>query len=176
MRSYAIAATCLHHLFGMKSWHVHVAVAHCDHTFGTRGMSCSAYVSTLMDVDGLVDEFALMFSLRERVPIHFVLFKRLAADLPHEGNAESTFSLSGSLSSDNKCSGPSALSTLVRINRNKAVCHPTRDATFKAYRSKFGKVRSWHIHNTALTCTLSAHTHNAHVACALTVAHCHPGR
>ena len=59
---------------------------------------------------------------------------------PHEVNAESTFSLSGSISSYNKCSRPDALSTFVRINKNKPTCKPSRDETFKAYRSKFGKV------------------------------------
>jgi hypothetical protein len=100
----------------------------------------TADVKAFMDVDGLVDEFAFIFSVREKVPIHFALFKRLAADLPHEANAESTFSLSGSLSNDNKCSRPDALSTFVRINKNKAIFKPTPEATYTAYRSKFGKV------------------------------------
>ena len=47
-------------------------------------------VGKYKDVNGLVDEFALLFSLREQFPLHFLLFKRLAADLPHEANAEST--------------------------------------------------------------------------------------
>ena len=64
----------------------------------------------------------------------------LAADLPHEANAGSTFSLSGSLSSDNKCSRPDALSTFVRINKNKPTYKPAPDETLKVYRSKFGKV------------------------------------
>jgi hypothetical protein len=99
-------------------------------------------ISKFRDEDMIVDEFALVFSLREQFPLHFSLFKRLAADLPHEGNAESTFSLSGSLSSDNTHSSPDVLSTYVRINRNRSVYNPRWEEVFKAYRSKFGKVPS----------------------------------
>jgi len=97
-------------------------------------------VGKYKDVDGLVDEFALLFSLREQFPLHCLLFKRLAADLPHEANAESTFSLSGRLSSDNTHTSPGGLSTFVRINKNRAVYEPKREETFKAYRQKFGQV------------------------------------
>ena len=97
-------------------------------------------IDTFKDKDGLVDEFKLLFSLREQFPIHFALFKRLAAHLCHEANAESTFSLSGGLSNSNTHTDPSFLSTCVRINKNKAVCNPASKVVFEAYRSKFGKV------------------------------------
>ena len=29
---------------------------------------------------------------------------------------------------------------MVRINKNKALCNPTSDVVFKAYRSKYGKL------------------------------------
>ena len=47
------------------------------------------------DSDNLLDEFKMVFALRKQFPLHFTLFKQLAAHLPHEANAETTFSLSG---------------------------------------------------------------------------------
>ena len=98
-------------------------------------------IDKFKDEDGLVDEFALAFSLREQVPVHFALFKQLAADLPHEANAESTFSLSGSLSHKNTHTSPGVLSTYVRINKNRKIYNPSWKETFKAYRTKFGTVK-----------------------------------
>ena len=89
--------------------------------------------------DDILNEFNLVFSLRKEYPVHFTLFKRLAVHLAHEANAETTFSLSGSLSNSNKHTGPDFLSTCVRINKNKKIYNPSRDEVLKAYRSKFGK-------------------------------------
>ena len=100
----------------------------------------SETIKPFMDRDGLLDEFKLLFSLRDQFPIHFTLFKRLASDLSHEANAESTFSLSGSLSNSNTQTDPSFLSTCVRINKNKDVFNPESATVFKAYRHKFGRV------------------------------------
>ena len=46
----------------------------------------------------------------------------------------------------NKHSRPDALSTFVHINKNKSTYKPLRDETFKAYRSKFGKVMHHGMH------------------------------
>ena len=97
------------------------------------------FIAEFKDEDGLINEFKLLYALRNRFPIHFSLFKRLAAHLPHEANAETTFSLSGSLSSSNTHTTPEFLSTCVRINKNKKIYNPSRDEVYKAYRSKFGK-------------------------------------
>ena len=64
----------------------------------------------------------------------------MASHMCHEANAESTFSLSGSLSNSNTHTDPSFLSTMVRINKNKVFFNPTSEMIFKAYRSKVGNV------------------------------------
>ena len=98
-------------------------------------------IKQFTDQDQLLNEFALVFFLREQFPIHYLLFKRLAAHLPHEGNAESTFSLSGSLSNDNTQTSPDFLSICTRINKNKEVCSPSRDILWKAYKHRYGKLK-----------------------------------
>ena len=52
--------------------------------------------------------------------------------------------MSGSLSSSNTHMTPEFLSTCVRINKNRKIYmyDPSRDEIFKAYRSKFGKVKN----------------------------------
>ena len=84
--------------------------------------------ASFMDKDGILNEFDFVFSVRNVFPLHFCLFKQLAAHLPHEANAETTFSLSGSLSNENTCSNPDFMSALVRINKNKKGSNPTRCA------------------------------------------------
>ena len=64
----------------------------------------------------------------------------MASHMCHEANAESTFSLSGSLSNSNTHTDPSFLSTMVRINKNKVFFNPTSEMVFKAYKRKFGNV------------------------------------
>ena len=78
--------------------------------------------------------------MRHQFSLHYALFKRVSSHMCHEGNAESTFSLSGGLSNGNKHTDPAFLSTMVRINKNKHIYDPPSDIVFKAYRSKFGKV------------------------------------
>ena len=57
--------------------------------------------------------------------------------MPHEGNSENTFSLSGKLSNGNTHTEPDHLSRLVRINKNKGVCKPTHELLRRKYRMKF---------------------------------------
>ena len=37
---------------------------------------------------GVFDEFAFMWHMRERFPLHYAVFRRTASHLPHEGNVE----------------------------------------------------------------------------------------
>ena len=37
---------------------------------------------------GLLNEFAMMYHLRERFPLHYIIFKQTACHLPHEANVE----------------------------------------------------------------------------------------
>ena len=51
-----------------------------------------------MSEDGLLNEFKMMWALREAFPLHYIVFKQTASHLPHEGNSEQLFSRAGLLS------------------------------------------------------------------------------
>ena len=53
------------------------------------------------DDEGIVNEFALMYHVRQSFPLHYIVFKQTASHLPHEGNSEQLFSRSGALSDNN---------------------------------------------------------------------------
>ena len=90
---------------------------------------------TFKDDDGLLYEFKLLYSLRHQFPLHYALFKRVSSHMCHEGNAESTFSLSGGLSKEKRhTDDPSFLSTMVRKHKNKHIYTPPAEIVFKAYR------------------------------------------
>ena len=57
--------------------------------------------------------------------------------MPHEGNSENTFSLSGTLSNENTHTQPDHLSRMVRINKNKGVCKPTHQVLRKKYHGRY---------------------------------------
>ena len=97
---------------------------------------------TFKDGDGLLDEFKLLYSLRHQFPLHYRFTTRSlnacgrrTCVTCHEGNAESTFSLSGGLSKEKRhTDDPSFLSTMVRIHKNKHIYTPPAEIVFKAYR------------------------------------------
>jgi hypothetical protein len=49
----------------------------------------------------LLYEFAIMWALRERFPLHFIVFKQTACHLSHEVSVEQVFSRAGNLSDPN---------------------------------------------------------------------------
>ena len=67
--------------------------------------------------DGLLNEFKLMWELRESFPLHFAVFKQLACHLSHEANVEQVFSRAGLVADPNLL--PSHLSTLVMVSFNR---------------------------------------------------------
>ena len=71
-----------------------------------------------MDSDGLINEFALLYSLRMSFPLHFTLFKQVSSHLCHEANTEQLFLLAGNLSDDNGKMDPYRLSVWVSIAAN----------------------------------------------------------
>ena len=71
--------------------------------------------------DGLLNEFKLMWELRESFPLHFAVFKQLACHLSHEANVEQVFSRAGLLADPNlQLLLSSHLSTLVMVGFNTA--------------------------------------------------------
>ena len=61
------------------------------------------------DDDGLINEFALMWKLRDSFPLHVILFKQTASHMCHEGNSEQLFSRAGALSDNNGKAPPHRL-------------------------------------------------------------------
>ena len=60
------------------------------------------HYDSFYDDDGqLLNEFEMMWSLRERFPLHFFVFKQVASHLAHEANVEQVFSRAGGLSDPN---------------------------------------------------------------------------
>ena len=44
--------------------------------------------SKFVTKQGLLNEFAMMWALRETFPLHYVVFKQTACHIPHEANVE----------------------------------------------------------------------------------------
>ena len=42
--------------------------------------------------DGMVNHFKLMWDLRKRFPLHFIVFKQVSSHIAHEANVEQYFS------------------------------------------------------------------------------------
>ena len=59
------------------------------------------YVKYVVDGDNLLNEFHMMWELREQFPLHFIVFKQTACHLCHEANVEQVFSRAGMLSDPN---------------------------------------------------------------------------
>ena len=95
-------------------------------------------INPFKDENGMIDEYKMIFSLRDEFPLHYQLFRRMNSHISSEANAESTFSLSGKLSNNNRQTDSDNLSCLVRIESNRKNYTPSSDEVFKAYKSKFG--------------------------------------
>ena len=52
-----------------------------------EGMGSKEY-SKFVTKQGLLNEFAMMWALRETFPLHYVVFKQTACHIPHEANVE----------------------------------------------------------------------------------------
>ena len=94
--------------------------------------------SKFMSKDGLLNEFAMMWALRESFPLHFIIFKQMASHLPHEANVEQIFSRAGLLSDPNL--DPAYLAILVKVAFNKKAFKPTvaaiKDKYYEMFRGK----------------------------------------
>ena len=75
--------------------------------------------SEFVDAGALLNEFAMMWALRERFPLHFIVFKQTACHLSREANVEQVrvFSRAGKLSDPNV--DPEFLAHLVMVLINK---------------------------------------------------------
>ena len=73
--------------------------------------------------DGLLNEHKMMWHLRQRFPLHFIVFKQIGSHLPHEGNVEQYFSRAGALSDPHM--DPEFLGKLVMCGANKLRFKPS---------------------------------------------------
>ena len=94
-------------------------------------------ISEFVDDDGMLNEFALMYDFKDQFPLHYIVFKQLAAHLPHEANSEQTFSIAGNLSDPNI--RPHYLALLTRVRINKDIFEPTVEAIKARYYKKYSK-------------------------------------
>jgi hypothetical protein len=91
------------------------------------------------DDDGIVNEFALVYHLRQSFPLHYIVFKQTAAHLPHEGNSEQLFSRAGDPSDDNGKMNPHRLAVWTSIGVNFSTYKPTDKEILERYLLKFSK-------------------------------------
>ena len=88
--------------------------------------------------EDLLNEFEMMWALRERFPLHFTVFKQIASHLAHEANVEQVFSRAGRLSETNI--DPAFLGHIVMGHVNKNAFKPTlKDMKAKYYEMFRGK-------------------------------------
>ena len=86
----------------------------------------------------LVPQFAMMFSLKDKFPLHLIVFKQTASHIPQpRTNVEQFFSRSGNLTDLNM--DPHFLAILTKIGTNKkAYQPPTKDILAKCYAKYHG--------------------------------------
>ena len=70
-----------------------IRVVVCGKTIARQGalLQGAVFRREYRDDDGIVNEFALVYHLRQSFPLHFIVFKQTASHLPHEGNSEQLF-------------------------------------------------------------------------------------
>jgi len=83
----------------------------------------------------ILNEFEMMWALRERFPLHFIVFTQVASHLSHEANVEQVFSRAGSLA--NVHMDPDFLATLVMACANKKAYAPPVAAIKDKYYALF---------------------------------------
>ena len=47
-----------------------------------------AHIDEFVDDEDMVNEFALLYKLRNAFPLHYILFKQVSSHLPHEANTD----------------------------------------------------------------------------------------
>ena len=95
------------------------------------------------DDGGIVNEFALVYHLRQSFPLHFIVFKQTASHLPHEANSPTLSSyllaLGRRLSDDNGKMDPARLAVWTSIGVNYSTFKPTNEQILERYMLKFSK-------------------------------------
>ena len=95
----------------------------------------SKEIECFRKADGLIDEFALLWAMRLRFPLHFFVFKQTAAHLPFEANVERVFSVAGYLS--DPCRHAEHLVDVVMAAVNRKAFDPSIEAIRAQYYEMF---------------------------------------
>ena len=82
-------------------------------------------------------QFKMLWAIKDRFPLHFIVFKQTASHIGHEANVERLFSRSGLLSDPNM--HPKYLGLLTAIRVNKAAYKPWVAEIKAKYYQKFRK-------------------------------------
>ena len=90
-------------------------------------------------VDGRAKELNGRPKVRDRFPLHYIIFKQVSSHLAHEGNTEQLFSRSGALSDDNGKMDAARLAVWTAIGVNRSVCQPTHRQILERYLLNFSK-------------------------------------
>jgi hypothetical protein len=88
-----------------------------------------------------LNEFAMMWELRELFLIHFIVFKQTACHLSYEANVEQVFSRAGNLSDSNMDPEYLAHLAMVKINKKsyKQSTANVKDKYYELFRGQGGK-------------------------------------
>jgi hypothetical protein len=95
----------------------------------------SKEIECFRKADGLIDEFALLWAMRLRFPLHFFVFKQTASHLPFEANVERVFSVAGYLS--DPCRHAEHLVDMVMAALNRKAFDPSIEAIRAQYYEMF---------------------------------------
>ncbi len=95
----------------------------------------SKEIECFRKADGLIDEFALLWAMRLRFPLHFFVFKQTASHLPVEANVERVFSVAGYLS--DPCRHAEHLVDMVMAAVNRKAFDPSIEAIRAQYYEMF---------------------------------------
>jgi hypothetical protein len=95
----------------------------------------SKEIECFRKADGLIDEFALLWAMRLRFPLHFFVFKQTASHLPFEANVERVFSVAGYLS--DPCRHAEHLVDVVMAALNRKAFDPSIEAIRAQYYEMF---------------------------------------
>jgi hypothetical protein len=98
-----------------------------------------ATIREFTDKEGLVNEFALVYKMRQTCPLHYIVFKQVSSHLGHEANSEQLFSQSGKLSDDNGKMDPHRLAVWTSIGVNRSIYEPSTKQIMERYFLKFSK-------------------------------------
>ena len=104
-----------------------------------EGASSRSLYEPFTDDQGLINEFALVWNLKDSFPLHFTVFKQTAVHIPHEANVEQVFSTSGILSDPHMSSRNLSNFHHGRTQQNRNIFKPPWQLPLRRYCQKFSK-------------------------------------